>query len=140
MRQSNIFLHLQLSQNLSSLNFERQCNFKTLKISPGSYSIISPGSYSVSEQTSWYRNHAFLLFKGIKCAAEILIIKESYFSFLVIVKFSCIFVIVFCALSQFTFSVISIFLLNYFCLHSNFLYPVFFVFILCLFKSMFFST
>ena len=103
MRQSNIFLHLQLSQNLSSLNFERQCNFKTLKISPGSYSVISPGSYSVSEQTSWYRNHAFLLFKGIKCAAEILIIKESYFSFLVIVKFSCIFVIVFCALSQFYF-------------------------------------
>ena len=103
MRQSNIFLHLQLSQNLSSLNFERQCNFKTLKISPDSYSVISPGSYSVSEQTSWYRNHAFLLFKGIKCAAEILIIKESYFSFLVIVKFSCIFVIVFCALSQFYF-------------------------------------
>ena len=62
-----------------------------------------PRSYSISEQTSYYKNPTTHLLKGVYCATEILITKENYFSFLFIVSFLRIFVIVFCVLIQFYF-------------------------------------
>ena len=93
MQQDNLFHHLKLSRNLSSLIFERLYNCKTLK--------ISPVSYSISEETSFAKTTMPIFSRVFNVLLRLKYLTKSCFLFLFIVKFLCIFVILFGILIHF---------------------------------------